>query len=407
MRTKKRLFCVLVALMVAFTSVTVYADVDQKDIDEAKEQINNLQNQLNDVNNTISNLSEQKKTIQANMDSYTAKIDALGSDISMTLEDIEEVEKAIEELKGQIEQLEEEIDEIQLLSDTQYEAMKKRIAYMYEHKADDLLVSIFSAGSISGMLSRANYIQSINSYDRTALNEYAATMDELNGVKDEVNETKVQMEDTQKQLEEKKKELESQKSKFGGLLAGSKTDLENTNNSIDSAEMTADELEKQIAEMKKYEAQLEIQKAMEDLARMQELQEWENESWDNGPYDASDEEKAIFAALIQCEAGGEGEVGQMAVASVVMNRVASSRFPGSVYGVIFQGGQFSPVASGRLATVLGQGPNEKCFKIAERALDGERNITALFFRTVASAQAAGFDFETGVIIGNHYFYPVK
>jgi len=393
--------------MVAFTSVTVYADIEQEDIDNAKEQINNLQNQLNDVNNTISNLSEQKKTIQANMDSYTAKIDSLGSDISMTLEDIEEVEAAIEDLKEQIEKLEQEIDEIQLLSDTQYEAMKKRIAYMYEHQADDVLVSIFSAGSISSMLSRANYIQAINTYDRTALNDYAATMDELNGVKEEVSKTKSQMEDTQAQLEEKKKELESQKSKFGGLLAGSKTDLKNTNDSIDSAEMTADELEKQIAEMKKYEAQLEIQKALQDLARLEELQQWENEAWDDGPYDASDEEKQIFAALIQCEAGGEGEVGQLAVASVVMNRVASSRFPGSVYGVIFQGGQFSPVASGRLATVLGQGPNEQCYKIAERALDGERNVTALFFRTVASAQAAGFDFATGITIGNHYFYPVK
>lgn len=393
--------------MVAFTSVTAFADIKQEDIDNAKQEINNLQNQLNDVNTTISNLAEQKKKIQSNMDSYTAKIDSLGSDISATLEAIEEVEKDIADLKVEIEKLEDQIADIQVLSDTQYNAMKKRIAYMYENKADDILVSIFSAGSINAMLSRAQYVQSINEYDRTALNEYAATMDELNAVKDEVSETKAQMEKTQEELEEKKKDLEAQKSKFGGLLAGSKSDLATTNDNINSAEMTADELEKQIAQMKKYEAQLEIQKAMEDLARLQELQEWENESWDNGPYDASDEEKAIFAALIQCEAGGEGEVGQMAVASVVMNRVASSRFPGSVYGVIFQGGQFSPVASGRLATVLGQGPNEKCFKIAERALGGERNITALFFRTVASAQAAGFDFQTGVIVGNHYFYPVK
>ncbi len=394
-------------MMLLFTSVTAFADIKQEDIDNAKQQISNLQNQLNDVNNTISNLSEQKKQIQANMDSYTAKIDALGSDITMTMDDIEEVEGAIEKLKEQIEALETEIDEIQLLSDTQYEAMKKRIAYMYEHKADDVLVSIFSAGSITNMLSRANYIQSINSYDRSALDEYAATMDELNGVKDEVNATKAQMEDTQAELEKKKQELEAQKDKFGGLLAGSKTDLANTNSSIDSAEMTADELEKQIAEMKKYEAQLEIQKAMQDLARLKELEEWENEAWDDGPYDASDEEKAIFAALIQCEAGGEGEVGQMAVASVVMNRVASSRFPGSVYGVIFQGGQFSPVASGRLATVLSQGPNKQCYKVAEKALGGERVVNALFFRTVASAQAAGFDFESGIVIGNHYFYPVK
>ena len=393
--------------MVGFTSMTALADVTQEDIDKTKEEISQLENQLTDVNNTISDLAEQKKKIQANMDSYTAKINSLGDDITTTLEDIEEVEKAIEELKAQIEELETQIDEIQVLSDTQYEAMKRRIAYMYEHKADDVLVSIFSAGTLSDMLNRARFVQSINEYDRSALNDYANTMSELNAVKDEVNSTKEEMEDTQAQLEEKKKELEEQKSKFGGLLAGSKTDLTNTNNNLDTANMTADELEKQIANMKAYEAQLEIQKAKEDLARLAELKEWANESWDDGPYSANSDELAIFAALIQCEAGGEGEVGQMAVASVVMNRVASSRFPGSLMGVIFQGGQFSPVASGRLATVLGQGPNKQCYDIAQRALDGERNINALFFRTVASAQAAGFDFESGVIIGNHYFYPVK
>lgn len=66
-------------------------------------------------------------------------------------------------------------------------------------------------------------------------------------------------------------------------------------------------------------------------------------------------DQALLAALIYCEAGGESYEGQLAVGSVVMNRVRSQAYPNSVSGVIYQGGQFSPVASGRLATVLGSG----------------------------------------------------
>ncbi len=51
----------------------------------------------------------------------------------------------------------------------------------------------------------------------------------------------------------------------------------------------------------------------------------------------------------QCEAWGEPYDGKLAVGSVIMNRVRSSYFPNTVSGVIYQGGQFSPVASGRLA----------------------------------------------------------
>ena len=55
----------------------------------------------------------------------------------------------------------------------------------------------------------------------------------------------------------------------------------------------------------------------------------------------------LFARLIQCEAGGEGDNGMKAVASVVMNRVRTSvgeygRY-NTIPAVIYQDGQFNCV----------------------------------------------------------------
>ena len=59
-------------------------------------------------------------------------------------------------------------------------------------------------------------------------------------------------------------------------------------------------------------------------------------------------DRELLARLIECEAGGEGENGMKAVASVVMNRVRSTGGEyarvgqGSIRNIIFQPGQLQP-----------------------------------------------------------------
>ena len=50
----------------------------------------------------------------------------------------------------------------------------------------------------------------------------------------------------------------------------------------------------------------------------------------------------LFAAILECEAGSSGYDGLLAVATVIMNRVESPRYPNTLKGVIYQSGQFSP-----------------------------------------------------------------
>ena len=113
---------------------------------------------------------------------------------------------------------------------------------------------------------------------------------------------------------------------------------------------------------------------------------------------ASVDEVTLLAALIQCEAGNEIYEGQLAVGAVVMNRVRSGRYPGSVSGVIYEGGQFTPAGNGAVASIAANGPKASCIQAAQEALAGADNTGgATSFRRASSGMA-------GVVIGNHVFF---
>ena len=116
-----------------------------------------------------------------------------------------------------------------------------------------------------------------------------------------------------------------------------------------------------------------------------------------GAVAASYDDVTLLGALIQCEAGGECYEGQVAVGAVVMNRLRRG-YAGSIYGVIYQSGQFSPASSGALANVLANGVNGSCLSAAQEAINGADNVGgATQFRSASSGQA-------GIVIGNHVFY---
>lgn len=113
---------------------------------------------------------------------------------------------------------------------------------------------------------------------------------------------------------------------------------------------------------------------------------------------ASVDDVTLLAALIQCEAGNESYEGQLAVGAVVMNRVKSGSYPGDIYSVIYQSGQFPPAGKGSVANIAANGPKGSCIQAAQEAINGMDNTGgAVRFKRASSGQA-------GVVIGNHVFY---
>lgn len=116
----------------------------------------------------------------------------------------------------------------------------------------------------------------------------------------------------------------------------------------------------------------------------------------------SSNDLAMMAAIIEVEAGDQCYEGRLAVGSVVMNRVESSQFPNTISGVIYQSGQFSPVASGRFAACLARGAEATNVQAAKDVLGGVRNVPYLFFRMHYGNTSANYSSYT--IIQDHILY---
>ncbi len=102
----------------------------------------------------------------------------------------------------------------------------------------------------------------------------------------------------------------------------------------------------------------------------------------------------LMAAIIQIEAGSELYEGQVAVGSVVMNRVRSGSYPNTIGGVIFARGQF---ATSRMSSVISKGPKASCIQAAMDAMAGvDTTGGATHFRRAGN--------KAGLIIGHHVFY---
>ncbi|TGB04510.1 spore cortex-lytic enzyme [Halobacillus salinus] len=86
----------------------------------------------------------------------------------------------------------------------------------------------------------------------------------------------------------------------------------------------------------------------------------------NVPGGYSQNEIQLMANAVYGEARGEPYVGQVAVASVIINRVQSSSFPNSVSGVIFEPRAFTAVSDGQIWLT----PNETAKEAVIDAMNG-------------------------------------
>jgi len=107
-------------------------------------------------------------------------------------------------------------------------------------------------------------------------------------------------------------------------------------------------------------------------------------------------QKKLLAALIFCEAGNQPYTGQVAVGAVVMNRIASSKYPNDIDSVIYQRGQFGPAGTGKLDRVLRSGSyTAASLQAAEDALNGVDPVEGCLYFGCGSK---------GIKIGAHYFH---
>lgn len=116
---------------------------------------------------------------------------------------------------------------------------------------------------------------------------------------------------------------------------------------------------------------------------------------------ASNSDLNLLARLVYAEARGESYTGQVAVASVVLNRVKNSSFPNTVAGVIYQSGAFSVVNDGQINLT----PNQTAYNAARDALNGwDPTYGAIYYFNPNTATNGWiWSRPVTVVIGNHRF----
>jgi len=340
-RKTKNLLRSLIALLSTVILVVPAFYVQADTVDELEKKTSNLQNQLDGLNQQLNTLGGE----------------------------IEDLVSHIEETDNEIEQTELDLAAAKLSQESQYEAMKTRIKYMYENGDTSLLEFICSAQSMSEFLNNTEFVSAITEYDR----EMLASLQEITA-----------------KVEAKELELENQKTE----LAAAKVKLDSTRSSLNSTiNLVQGDLAvstQQLTDAK--EAQTAAQAALQNESGSSTSQ--------SSSVSASTTDIALFAAILHCEALQEDYDALLAVATIIMNRLESPNWPNTLHDVIYQKNQFSPVRTGKLDRILAKGPASLCYTVAKDALNGARldKVKSCYsFRMVGT-------WSNGIVVGDNIFY---
>lgn len=395
MKYAKRIAVILASLMVvhAFTAdggtagtMVVLATSTRDQLNQTQREKDELEGKRDDLQEDIDGLKGEQNTLKGELN----KLDTQLTEISGNLADLES-QIALKE--QEIADTQAALAEAKETEETQYADMVWRVRKMYERNDSSqfnaVLGAIFDMGSFSDMLNAADSFEKISEYEHMKLTEFKEN-------RRLIEEQEAALQAEKAELDTLKTAAEAEKNKVSGLISQTSNSIAAYAGEISEAERQAQEYEDEI---KKKEEDIEYlrQKLAEELALSQEAAEGE---WrDISEVTFAEGDRYLLANLIYCEAGGEPYAGKLAVGSVVINRVLSSKFPDSVVGVIYQNKQFTPVASGRLALALTDNKATlECYQAADEAMAGVSNVgNCVFFRTP-------IDGLTGISIGGHIFY---
>lgn len=397
-RKRRAAACLALVLLCGLMPLSVQATEEtRQQIRKAEQQREETEGKLDETEEKLEGLNEQHSSLQGALSTLNTELTQVSNNLNELEGQIAEKEEEIDNLEKEIAQVEEELAEAIALKDEQYATMKRQIQFTYERSSNLYMELFFSSGSLSDFLNKNEYVEQLSAYQKKVLDEYKAAQAAMEQKQAELELAKKEQEENREELGEYKVQVVAEQGRVSGLVSQTANNLNATANQISEAEAEALAYEQRLKEQEEELSALRA-KLAEEL-RMAELAA--QSSWrDISEVSFAEGDRYLLANLIYCEAGAEPYSGQVAVGSVVMNRVLSSVYPDTVTGVIYQSGQFSPVASGRLALALAEGrATGSCYQAADEVMGGATNVSnCVYFRTPVDG------IEPRYRIGGHIFY---
>ena len=209
---------------------------------------------VDDLKKEKASKQNEVSSLQSQLTTLMGKVNTLESELIQTGEDITKAQ-------GDLEVAQEKEKE-------QYAAMKKRIKYMYEAGNDSAFETLVTSDDFTDLLSKAEYVQNVHSYDRKQLQEYVETKQQISDLKDS-------LEKDQKELESKQAEYEKQGDNLNNLITSKSAEVANLDSEIQAA---AEAAAKEAAERAAKEA---AEKAAKEAAKKQQASAANNSTSSN------------------------------------------------------------------------------------------------------------------------------
>ena len=250
---RKKILTVTLAIMMCVTpAASVYAD---RESDLREDQAWNAQ-QMNNMYARMDELYSQKQQL-------AAEINSLDTDLVNVMVSIQTLNNDIETKKTDIKKIKSDLKKAKKQKEKQYEAMKKRIQYLYENGGTGAawFQMMMNADDLSDMLNKAEYTQQMYEYDRENLEKYSNTVREVKKLKEQYQQEKAD-------LEGMKQEQEAEQANLQAAIDSKRASSADCDNEIAYAQQMANDYAAIIAQQQAEIEQIVAEKiAAEEAAR--------------------------------------------------------------------------------------------------------------------------------------------
>ena len=251
---KKRILCLTLGLMLTISQAVPAGAASRKD--QLKQDKAAAQSQLAAQESKINNLEDQKQTL-------SAEIDQLDSDLVNIMVEIEILDGELSDKEAQIEQTKADLAVAEENKQKQYEAMKKRIQYLYEKGGDDAWAQmLFQASDFTSLLNQAEYVQQMYDSDRNSLEEFKETVQQVKDLGDQLDSEKAELEEMNQEYQNRQASMQTQLEEKKATSSDYDAQIAQAQN---QAAQYTELIRQQNAEIQKIEE--EEKKAAEEVAR--------------------------------------------------------------------------------------------------------------------------------------------
>ena len=219
------------ALLMSFTSIfaapvfSVHAEETKEDVEQQKEEAQQAQEEAN-----------------ANAEKYQKK---QATDISTQI--VEKKQQA-EDLQNEIDETQTKLAEAQVSEDNQYEAMKKRIQYLYEEGDVAYIDALMSSASFEDSLNKSEYVDQLSTYDQKQLNKLVKT-------KNDIAEYQQTLKDDLADVEKVKADLETKQADLDDVISQKNAEINKYSDDVEMQKALAAEYAKQESELDEIDEQ--------------------------------------------------------------------------------------------------------------------------------------------------------